>query len=174
MGQDVVRRRRCGPKGRELPVLDHLPLHASCSLTLLTSCRFVSFPFLVELRDGTNNRFDFANFVIAAVEQGYIGRGDLLIVDNATIHTANDVLPSLVTLLDALSAHFVCLPTYSPEFNPCELVFSEMKTFMRNHFLPGQPLDVRINQAIQSISFDHVVSFYRHCAGEGARMAAMN
>eukprot|EP00808_Paulinella_micropora_P019164 g62770.t1 len=50
---------------------------------------------------------------------------------NAKIHHANAITPFLRALFQALNIKLVFLPTYSPELNPCELVFANVKQFMR-------------------------------------------
>eukprot|EP00808_Paulinella_micropora_P028593 g27719.t1 len=69
--------------------------------------------------------------VMAAYEAGMFVRGDKLIVDNARVHTARDVVEPLKVLLAGVGVELVFLPAYSPEFKPCELAFGMMKSFMR-------------------------------------------
>lgn len=53
-------------------------------------------------------------------------RGDTLVVDNARIHKARDIVPTLRAALAAAGVRMLFLPTYSPELNPCELIFAQV------------------------------------------------
>src|ERR1700722_17687091 len=60
----------------------------------------------------------------------YPGDNSVLIMDNARIHDA----PNLISLLEGLGCHVVFLPPYSPDYNPIEIAFSSIKSWIkRNH-----------------------------------------
>ncbi len=65
-------------------------------------------------------------------------------------------------LLTSNQINYYTLPTYSPEFNPVELVFSYMKSELRK-----KPLDIDLVEAIttilSSITVDQVVGWYLKC-----------
>jgi transposase len=67
----------------------------------------------------------------AAVAGGWLQDGDLLIVDNATVHFGEGSRDELLRLLMDNSIQYLFIPTYSPELNPCELVFSFIKKHIR-------------------------------------------
>jgi transposase len=52
--------------------------------------------------------------------------GDLLVADNAAIHKSREIIPTLRVALATAGVRMVFLPTYSPELNPCELVFAQV------------------------------------------------
>lgn len=160
---NVSRRRRVGPPGEPLIVVDGIPLEARLSMTLLVGVTDVEMPFTFQLRDGSNDCWDFLRFVMSAVEGGRIGRDDVLVVDNAAIHGAAEMLPHLVGLLQSVGAEMVFLPTYSPEFNPCELVFGELKGSLRQYRHPELTFRDRITHALSHIDIVNVLSYYHHC-----------
>jgi hypothetical protein len=84
-----------------------------------------------ELRTDTNDAFAFFKFVAALIRNGYLQSGDVFIVDNARIHTAEFILQSLATMVAAVGVSMVFLPKYSPELNPCESVFGQVKSYLR-------------------------------------------
>eukprot|EP00808_Paulinella_micropora_P030008 g10699.t1 len=98
--------------------------------TLITSLRHPNGAALVSLREGTNSALDWQDSitVMAAYEAGMFVRGDKLILDNARVHTARDVVEPLKVLLAGVGVELVFLPAYSPEFNPCELAFGMLNT----------------------------------------------
>jgi len=54
------------------------------------------------------------------------------------------------------------LPTYSPELNPVELIFSKIKKILRTREIFENLLEC-ILDAFQSISFEDVIGYYQHC-----------
>ena len=82
---------------------------------------------------GANDNFDFACFVYHALEDGFLAGGDTLILDNASIHHARATLPGLLANLNRRGISVLFLPAYSPELNPCELVFAQVKRWVRDH-----------------------------------------
>jgi hypothetical protein len=54
-------------------------------------------------------------------------------MDNAPIHVADDMLRVLETILDLADVRLFFLPKYSPELNPCEMVFAQVS------LLPSDP-----------------------------------
>ncbi len=50
----------------------------------------------------------------------------LQVMDNAPIHCAEDMLRVLETILQLANVRMFFLPKYSPELNPCELVFAQV------------------------------------------------
>jgi transposase len=49
-------------------------------------------------------------------------------MDNAPIHKAEDMLRVLEPILDLANVRLFFLPKYSPELNPCEMVFAQVRT----------------------------------------------
>ena len=140
-------------------------------MTCLVSVEHPQAPLFYEIRDDTNNRWDFLNFVIQAIEAGYIGYGDYLLVDNASIHAASDMVPLLDEVLALVGAQRLKLPTYSPEFQPAEPVFADVKHHLRYNYVDA-PLELRIAWAMGSIEFSKIVAIFGHCTSHGLRRLA--
>ena len=62
-----------------------------------------------------------------------------------------------------MQVHLVYLPTYSPELNPCELVFGLVKRWMRHNAGRGSFLTELSLAFTQSVSIDAVRNAYHHC-----------
>ena len=159
----VAAQKRVGPTGKELIVVENATSETSLSLTLLLSLENHNSPIFFELREHSNDRWDFFNFIVEAIHNGYIGNGDLLLLDNARIHTAQEIYHLLLDVLESAGAQLVRLPTYSPEFNPTELVFSEVKYYLQRHYISGFPLPPRIVEALHQISYQNLLSYYYRC-----------
>ena len=98
-----------------------------------------------------------------------------LFLDNAPIYTDKDVGRMLK---DEANVELELLPPYSPVLNPCENVFSMLKTMMRNDTAcdpdPLGPADERSRFLIEYV-YSHlpnitprdVRAFYHHCAWGG-------
>lgn len=64
---------------------------------------------------------------------GYLVPGDTLVVDNCAIHGGLETFDLLMMMLEIYDIRLVYLPAYSPEFNPIELVFAQVKRFLCIH-----------------------------------------
>ena len=53
--------------------------------------------------------------------------GDVVVLDNLQAHK----MAGLAELVEARGARLLYLPSYSPDFNPIELAFSKLKTWLR-------------------------------------------
>jgi hypothetical protein len=53
------------------------------------------------------------------------------VMDNAPVHVARDMLNVLDAVLDLAGVRLFFLPKYSPELNPCEMVFAQVRCFAR-------------------------------------------
>lgn len=115
--------------GEPLIVLTNTKLDASYSLTLLTRLPDVDQDLIfVDLREKSNTSWDFVSFVILALEKKVLVADDYFIIDNASVHAADDSFEVAISLLNTAGVHLVYLPAYSPKLNPCELVFHYLKT----------------------------------------------
>jgi transposase len=66
------------------------------------------------------------------IESGALQMGDYLICDNAAVHVNDEAFQRLAILCEQAGVKVRFLPKYSPELNPCELVFGFTKNHLRN------------------------------------------
>ncbi len=85
------------------------------------------------------------------------------VLDNAPIHLAADIFGLLMLVLRGMNVTLVLLPKYSPELNPCELVFAQAKHYLRHHRQDSAPFAGEIVKAFASVSDVDVMSYYEHC-----------
>lgn len=67
---------------------------------------------------------------IAYVEQVLVptlAPGDIVVMDNLPVHK----LAGVRTAIEAAGAKLLYLPPYSPDFNPIEMAFSKLKSFLK-------------------------------------------
>ena len=120
-------------------------------------------PFVVtELRENSNTAEDFLELVAELIVSGVLLPGDVLVLDNASIHFAMDIRPALEQVLRFGQVFLVFLPTYSPELNPCELVFGNTKyVFYRKR--GTEAFQQEIAKALAEVTWENVFAFYDHC-----------
>ena len=81
-------------------------------------------------------------------------------MDNWTVHKGDDI----TNLVESYGCTILYLPTYSPDFNPIEYLFSKIKAFIKKL----RPLNVddliqAFSDAAQTITLHNVADSFRHC-----------
>ena len=79
-------------------------------------------------------------------------------MDNAAIKDIRDVL---VGMAQVFRVHIMFLPTYSPELNPCELVFQWVKAKLRLDN-SSEPLWKRAQFFFEQVTRDVMIQWYKH------------
>lgn len=159
--RSLYQRRGWAPSGKRLEgIKPATPGAPSCSITIMTTLLEPGGFVIAEPRFGTNTTADFVVFVLEQVVAGYLVAGDYLICDNAAIHVSGANI--LYDVLHARGITIRFLPTYSPELNPCELIFAQLKQRIRNNRQPIPIVDEIVN-ACAHVHRDNVVRYYRHC-----------
>lgn len=119
--------------------------------------------FLSVPRKESNTAQDFLDFVYSIVESGALCEGDIFLCDNASVHWARETADELSALLDVANVRLVFLPTYSPELNPCEFVFAQVKRHMRQHRWEHDSFLKNILNAFSTVTYDNVFHYYDSC-----------
>ena len=122
----------------------------------------------------TNNGYSFMAFVEMMVTTKFLRHGEVLVMDNAPIHTGGaaasieDFLWNQVVDGQPLRILVLYLPTRSPELNPIELIFHILSRRMRSfHYRTGGPLnesvDERVARVMDEITRDTIARCCAHC-----------
>jgi len=137
----------------------------SFSVTILTKLTGTGahHPILVDLREESNTQWDFLGVVRFALDSHFLKRGDFLVVDNACVHGGAETLTVLLEILGNAGVQLRFLPKYSPELNPCELVFNVMKNYLRYHRNRQSPIWVEALRGLARISVVKLICFYYEC-----------
>lgn len=101
--------------------------------------------------------------IVESVRDGFLSEGDTLIMDNASVHGSLDTIEPLVVFLEYLKISIMFLPAYSPEFNPCELIFAQVKKYLRDHRDMELPLHIDIAFGFAQISQTNMLNYYNKC-----------
>lgn len=106
-------------------------------------------------------------FVEELCVSGYLREGQVLVLDNSTIHSAKKYREQMAELTERYKFSTLYLPTYSPELNPCELCFAFIKRQISARsfgvFANEDAFHISLLVAVRLTSPEMVHSFYRHC-----------
>lgn len=160
--------------GKPARVLHIGGLPKACNITLLASLANQDQElFYYESRIESNTQKDFMLFLVNSIEKRFLVPGDFLVVDNATVHVGATHLTEIDSLLKQFHITLVTLPTYSPELNPCELVFSSIKRWIRSENssfwdqekerYSSHSFAEILNAALKKISFAELSNYYATC-----------
>ena len=86
--------------------------------------------------------------------------GAVVVMDNLPAHK----LASIVPMIESVGASVICLSPYSPDFNPIELWWSQLKSFLRR-FAPTttQMVDTLISVALKLMNPQHLRNWFANC-----------
>ena len=109
-----------------------------------------------------NNSMDsiaFAGFIEKFLEP-QLWSGAVVVMDNLPAHK----LASIEPMIEAVGAKVICLSPYSPDFNPIELWWSQLKSFLRS-FAPTttEMVDTVISVALNLMNPKHLKNWFTNC-----------
>jgi len=168
---ELFPRRGVGPSGHTIHATNNIDLNRTIKVFLLTNAAG-SPPVFVTMgsEDGGsasggrgNTGYDFMDFILTCIRQGALIAGDVLVLDNAPIHKRNSIMGMLAAVLRAAQITLVFLPTYSPELNPCELVFAQCKHYLRYHRRLSHPFWYEIARAFAETTLLDMLNYYHKC-----------
>ena len=143
-----------------------------------------------DILEGTFNTENFYTFIVCTLDcmQPFPAANSVLVMDNCKTHTPSNCWAHQVLVQFSFSLHaftnvssvnwynrgMCCeyLPSYSPDYNPIELVFSATKYHLRCngayvHFamteLSDEEISFTLQDAIYSVSLQDVFRWHRHC-----------
>ena len=86
--------------------------------------------------------------------------GDVVVLDNLPAHK----VAGLAELVEARGARLLYLPPYSPDFNPIELAFSKLKTWLRTaQARTRDALEAVIQTATEWVTRADAENWFDHC-----------
>ncbi len=124
-------------------------------------------PFYFWMHDGTNDAFTFSECVYSMVVDGFLRNGDVLVIDNASIHRyhASAVLEEI--LWEDYKILLIFMPARSPELNPIELMWNILVQRLRRVPLTGRHILERnalaAKDSMDTFAHSEVASCYQKC-----------
>ena len=116
-------------------------------------------PFVL---DGPINRDAFQAYVEHVLVPELMP-GDIVVMDNLGSHKG----PAVRAAIDAAGARLLFLPPYSPDFNPIEMAFSELKALLRKAAARTvEGLWAAIGRLIDTITPDECANFFAAAENE--------
>lgn len=118
----------------------------------------------IDMTTGTMNGdkfFDFIRGQLIPCMQPFPAQNSILVMDNCSIHHVDEVKEEL----HSAGIMAIFLPPYSPDFNPCEELFSSVKYFLKDHDeilqCMDQPQDM-LRSAFDSVTKSQCNSWITH------------
>ena len=163
MDRKVYKRRYLAPRGSRARIINTGRIEPSFSLSLLLNVKKAC-PFFINIRKQSNTEEDYLEFILQAAEAGYIAANDIVVCDNASVHFGSN-WRLVKSVFEKVGASVVFLPAYSPELNPCELVFRDVKKEVYSESMEGrvQGLQNKVKMALSKISARRVFWYYYVC-----------
>jgi transposase len=142
--------------GRRAP--QATPLHGGPNVTLVAALTPTGLQAAMTVSGAVNGD------VFAAYLEQVLGPtlvpGDVVVLDNLPAHKG----AGLAQLVEARGARLLYLPPYSPDFNPIELAFSKLKTWLRTaQARTREALETVIQAATAWISEQDAKNWFDHC-----------
>ena len=157
-GANITLARRYGWAPRNERCLGAVPRNYGHNLTLIASLSLegIEAPMLLE---GAVDTAAFTRYV-EAVLLPTLRPGELVIWDNLSVHKH----APLRAMIEHAGCRLLRLPSYSPDFSPIELAFSQVKAYLRRVGARTQEaLEAAIAEAIDQVTAADAKGYYRHC-----------
>jgi transposase len=89
-----------------------------------------------------------------------LGVDDIVVWDNSAVHKSKLVVEALVEC----GVRVICLPPYSPDFNPIELLWSYLKAGLRKmKSRTVETLITSIHSILKCVSSELIAAWVKHC-----------
>jgi transposase len=153
---DLTRLRGRSPKGRRL--YEAVPAGHGTTTTMLSAIRLGGLPAAM-VTDGPTNGTVFQGFVDWLLVPA-LRRGDVVVMDNLSSHKTNGVVEAIT----AAGAEVRYLPPYSPDLNPIEKMWSQVKGLLRAaKARTAHALYRAIAGALKAVTPSDCQGYFRQC-----------
>ena len=112
-------------RGKER-VKDTVPFNRPVRTTIVSSIRLTG-EYVPKIIDGAMNAARFKEYV-EKILCPTLKPGNVVIMDNLSVHKVKGIKE----MIESVGASVKYLPPYSPDFNPIELMWSKMKSYLRS------------------------------------------
>lgn len=134
------------------------PLHSGSNVTLVAALTPSGLQAAMTVSGAVNGDI-FAAYLHQVLGPTLVP-GDVVVLDNLPAHK----VAGLAELVEARGARLLYLPPYSPDFNPIELAFSKLKTWLRTaQARTREALEAVIQTAAGWISEQDAKNWFDHC-----------
>ena len=158
----LFRERGSAPRNKIIKYRGNISDSRTYNVTLLTNLDQNS-PISISMRKSKNDQYSFLCFMLKCLNTGKLKHGDFLILDNASVHRGKATFPLINKLLLRKGVRLLFLPRYSPELNPCELVFSTVKHRLRCNRDPKKDFLLELVKAFTKITHITLKKMFGKC-----------
>lgn len=135
-----------------------VPLRAGPNVTLVAALTPYGLEAVMTVRGAVNGDV-FAAYLDQVLGPTLVP-GDVVVLDNLPAHK----VAGLAQLVEARGARLLYLPPCSPDFNPIELAFSKLKTWLRTvQARTRETLEAALQVATEWISERDAKNWFDHC-----------
>jgi transposase len=108
---------------------------------------------------GTLNKELFAEYIKTMLKPKF-SEDDILLLDNCSVHRSKLVIDTL----KECGIKYLFLPPYSPDFNPIELLWTNIKSVLRKiKARTREKLEDGIDYALKCVKLDFILNWFSHC-----------
>jgi len=134
------------------------PLHGGPNVTLVAALTPQGLQAAMSVSGAVNGEV-FAAYLGQVLGPTLVA-GDVVVLDNLPAHK----VAGLAELVEARGARLLYLPPYSPDFNPIELAFGKLKTWLRTaQARTREALEAVIQAATDWITEHDAKNWFDHC-----------
>jgi transposase len=134
------------------------PLHGGPNVTLVAALTPTGLQAAMTVSGAVNG--DVFAAYLGQVLGPTLVPGDVVVLDNLPAHKVE----GLAEVVEARGARLLYLPPYSPDFNPIELAFSKLKTWLRTaQARTRDALETIIQTAIEWVTEADAKNWLDHC-----------
>lgn len=109
--------------------------------------------------NGTLNKERFTEYIKKDLAPT-LNSDDVLLLDNSSVHHSKLVIEAL----SECNIKYLFLPPYSPDFNPIELLWSWMKSYLKKEKArTHDKLENAIHSILSTLSNDIIYNWFHHC-----------
>ncbi len=106
VSRSLNRTKGVGPKGKIITVETWTDLQETYSMTFLSNPSH-HVPFNANIRKNSNTQFDFGLFIADCIVNQFIVGGDVIVLDNASVHVGADSFVTIVNTLKQIGVRLV-------------------------------------------------------------------
>jgi transposase len=154
---NIVRNYGHSIKGQRANTYTQRNISERYSLILCCSMYGICYYELVETSSGAIDSEKFKEFMGRLRE--YVINTHVIVLDNARIHHTKEVKQYLTNK----NYKYLFQSPYSPEFNPCEYVFSIIKNRMKNYEYSMINIRTIVDEVINGLKKDYFTNIVNHC-----------
>ena len=152
---NMTRPRGRAPEGQRLTAKTPHGHRKTTTFIAALRCDAITAPMVI---DGAMNGAAFLGYIDQILAPA-LKPGDIVIMDNLSVHKVFGVKAAI----EKTGASVLCLPAYSPDLNPIEMVFAKLKALLRKaaeRTVPG--LWGRIGELLREFSSQECQNYLVH------------